>query len=701
MNQAPSRSRQLAITVAALAIIGLIGSLVGTARANAPGDHGQVVPEKPRLDLPVVLDGVVNASVVFHDMVVVAGEFSAVQLQDESVVGRERVMAYNINTGEFIDWFDPIVDKEVISLGVSDDGNSLFLGGRFTLIDGVTRHRVAKLDRWGEVVEAFDADVEAKVHALVDDGDRLYIGGSFVEVDGQPRSHLAALDSTTGDLDPFRNDVTGGIGWEGASSVRALDLHPDGTRLLVIHSDTHVAGLPRTGVAQIDLTTDIVSAWHTEWYKHARLRCADGEALTVRDVEYSPDGSFFVVVEKGHYECDKTIAFPTADWPGLEQNLWVTSMFDSAISVGVSDSAVYVGGHFCYTKALGPIHSDDVADYPFEDKPEVCNPFKNEDRDGFSARYQLAALDPVTGEPLDWDPTTNVQVGVYDIEVIERGLLLSLDRDQVNYKTTGRHAWIEIEPIVTEPGYYLLGESGEVFTFGGAVDRGDAQLEDHLRATAIDTTGTGDGYIVVASDWSVHPFGDAPTVTPDAGDLGQGDVPVDVRIDPLNRGYWIFSDTGRVVSVGDVPHLGDVSNLDLAGAVIAGEVNSVGDGYRMLGTDGGVFSFGTDRFLGSIPEVLPGVTLQCPIVGLVASSPNGYWLVGCDGGVFAFGDAPFVGSLPGLGVTPVSPVNAMVPYGAGYLLIAGDGGVFAFGGEFLGSLGDKELTSEIIAIAVV
>ncbi|MEZ5280824.1 MAG: hypothetical protein R2770_10145 [Acidimicrobiales bacterium] len=461
------------------------------------------------------------------------------------------------------------------------------------------------------------------------------------------------------------------------------------------------AAFPAPEWPQIDLTTDKVSDWRTDWYAAARLRCADGEALTIRDAEYSPDGSFFVVVEKGHYECDKAIAFPTANWPGLEENLWVTSMFDSSLAVGVSDEAVYVGGHFCYAKGLGPIRTDQAADYVYEDKPAPCDPFNNVDMDGAKARYQLAALDPQTGEVLDWNPTTNVQIGVYDIEVIDRGLLLGLDRDQVNFQTTGRHAFIETDLYDPEPGYYLLGESGGVFTFGSAVDRGSVPLADGVTAVAIDTTRTGDGYLVVADDWSVHPFGNAPTDAPPADVGAPGDTPVDVKIDPLNRGYWIFSDAGRVVAVGGVPHLGDVSDLNLAGPIIAGAVNPVGDGYRMLGTDGGVFSFGTDRFLGSIPQILPGVTLNCPIAGMVASGPDGYWLVGCDGGVFAFGDAPFVGSLPGLGVVPVAPVNAMVPYGAGYLLIAGDGGVFAFGGPFLGSLGDNPPTSPITAIATV
>jgi len=39
---------------------------------------------------------------------------------------------------------------------------------------------------------------------------------------------------------------------------------------------------------------------------------------------------------------------------------------------------------------------------------------------------------------------------------------------------------------------------------------------------------------------------------------------------------------------------------------------------------------------------------------------QGYWMVGSDGGAFGFGDAGYVGSLPGLGIR-VSNIVALVP----------------------------------------
>lgn len=65
-------------------------------------------------------------------------------------------------------------------------------------------------------------------------------------------------------------------------------------------------------------------------------------------------------------------------------------------------------------------------------------------------------------------------------------------------------------------------------------------------------------------------------------------------------------------------------------------------GYWLAAKDGGVFSFGTAAFHGSL-----GAThLNAPIIAMAPTpSGHGYWLIGSDGGVFTFGGAAFEGSL--------------------------------------------------------
>jgi hypothetical protein len=117
-------------------------------------------------------------------------------------------------------------------------------------------------------------------------------------------------------------------------------------------------------------------------------------------------------------------------------------------------------------------------------------------------------------------------------------------------------------------------------------------------------------------------------------------------------------------------------------------------GFWLVGSDGGIFTFGSAQFYGSTGSL----HLQRPVVGIVPTADKaGYWLDASDGGIFAYGDAGFYGSIPGLGLNPAgsrlpnslnAPIVGMVPSsdGGGYFMVASDGGVFAFGdARFAGS----------------
>jgi hypothetical protein len=78
-----------------------------------------------------------------------------------------------------------------------------------------------------------------------------------------------------------------------------------------------------------------------------------------------------------------------------------------------------------------------------------------------------------------------------------------------------------------------------------------------------------------------------------------------------------------------------------------------GEGYWLVGADGGVLSYGDARFYGSAAAL----HLAKPIVGIVATPDGeGYWLVGADGGVLSFGDAP--GRVADASTRLASPVAA-------------------------------------------
>jgi Glycosyl hydrolases family 43 len=120
-------------------------------------------------------------------------------------------------------------------------------------------------------------------------------------------------------------------------------------------------------------------------------------------------------------------------------------------------------------------------------------------------------------------------------------------------------------------------------------------------------------------------------------------------------------------------------------------------GYWQVGSDGGIFTFGSAQFYGSTGSM----KLNKPVVGMAATSDGkGYWLVASDGGIFAYGDAQFYGSTGSMVLN--KPIIGMVPTldGGGYWLVASDGGVFAFGdAKFYGSTGGNPPPSPITSVA--
>ena len=155
---------------------------------------------------------------------------------------------------------------------------------------------------------------------------------------------------------------------------------------------------------------------------------------------------------------------------------------------------------------------------------------------------------------------------------------------------------------------------------------------------------------------------------------------------PDNQGYWIVDQAGQVDACGDAP--ASYGELSAAPARPVVGIAPVPGGYWLVGSDGGVFSFGSAQFYGSLPGLPASDQPGVPVLGIAAPPDGGgYWEVTSLGDIYSFGDAQFYGSTghihlnqPIVGITPV-------PDGGGYWLVAADGGVFAFGSaQFYGSL---------------
>jgi hypothetical protein len=163
-----------------------------------------------------------------------------------------------------------------------------------------------------------------------------------------------------------------------------------------------------------------------------------------------------------------------------------------------------------------------------------------------------------------------------------------------------------------------------------------------------------------------------------------------------DTGYRLFGSNGSVYGFGSEPSMGSEAGVNLAKPIV-GMAGKSDPGYWLVASDGGIFTFGDARFYGSTGRV----HLTKPIVGMAATPDgNGYWMVASDGGIFTFGDAHFYGSTGRVHLTKPIVGMAATPDGKGYWLVASDGGIFAFGdAHFYGSTGAVALKSPIVAMA--
>jgi hypothetical protein len=157
---------------------------------------------------------------------------------------------------------------------------------------------------------------------------------------------------------------------------------------------------------------------------------------------------------------------------------------------------------------------------------------------------------------------------------------------------------------------------------------------------------------------------------------------------PGVHGYWLVGADGGIFTFGAARFYGSTGAIHLQRPVVGISPTSSDTGYWLVASDGGVFSFGNAGFYGSVPGIglAPAQSsspkrLNAPIAGIVPTADQkGYFMVGSDGGVFSFGDGKFEGSCPGIGGCAGAAVAVMPDAtGKGYWIVTAVGDVYSFG----------------------
>jgi len=403
----------------------LAATAMGTADASPA--IGRVVSTNPVNYTPNITNGAAYKSAEANGMLYVGGSFTSVTAAagttPTGTFTRNHILAFNAATGSISTSFAPNVNGDVWAIVPS--GTSLYIGGSFSSVNGVARRGLAKIDATtGAVDTSFNAALTSgnvTEGALV--SGRLIISGTF------PKKILAVNPASGTNTGYINVAVTGSVASNaGPVEVYRFAVNPAGTKLVGVGNFTTVGGATHYRAFMLDLgsTAASVSAWR---YTPLQQMCAASSLPDyMRDVDFSPDGSYFVFVSTGFVPlsgqvgialCDAASRFETANLSPARPT-WINyTGGDTLHSVAVTDQAVYVQGHQRWLN--NPQGRDNAGP-------------------GAVSRPGIGAIDPTTGLALSWNPTKDRGVGGKDLLVTARGLWVASDTAHIGHETRMRIA---------------------------------------------------------------------------------------------------------------------------------------------------------------------------------------------------------------------------------------------------------------------
>jgi hypothetical protein len=355
MGEHTTTRNRLGAILVGLALMGLVfapaaGATVGIRPDSTSGTNGPVY---------AILEA--------GGRIYVGGSFTAAVAADGVSTPRKNLMALDAATGMLDPTFKPESSGEVDALAT--DGSTLYVGGKFATIGGLSRKNLAAVHlTTGVAVAGWKANANGRVKALAAGNGLVYVGGAFTTITDStgrhPRYNLAAINPGTGSVD---------LNWDarvaGEDPVRSLVLSPDRSRLFLAGDFTQVSGQNRSRMAAVNATS---------------------AALDQGFVPSSASSTYGLTTDSTRVYA--AIGGSGGEVRGLSAltggTQWSVRTNGNVHGVGVFNGVLYVGGHFGGAGSFGG-----------------------------QERYKLAAVNPSSGEVSSFAPRVNTPSGVSEIRV--------------------------------------------------------------------------------------------------------------------------------------------------------------------------------------------------------------------------------------------------------------------------------------------
>jgi outer membrane protein assembly factor BamB len=305
---------------AALGALALSSPLISAAPTQAASVSAEIFTAtlSTAPDDTARVNGTVYAVAQVGSRTIIAGDFTMVGGQP-----RHHVAALRPD-GRLDPYFKPDVDGVVRTVAGSPDGSTVYIGGLFSTAGGAARANLAAVDAaTGLALPQWTADTVGttpEVLALAVSGSTVYAAGRFGGIDGTTRKRLVALDSA-GDVVPSFKPTPS---W----TVKFVAASPDGSRVYAGGAFDVIGGQERlAGIAELDAATGLATPFNP---------ASSGSLVTAMGISPTADRLYYGVENNEVYSYDVATG----------AMLWKVKNGGDTQAIAVSDTAVYLGGHF-------------------------------------------------------------------------------------------------------------------------------------------------------------------------------------------------------------------------------------------------------------------------------------------------------------------------------------------------------------------
>ena len=401
----------VAVLAAALTALGALSVTPAPAQAG----QGVIVNPSPDQKQPRILNGRVYGIDSAGPLVVVGGSFDKIRNGAFGTPERTQqwLFMFNSDTGQIVDSFAPqmrgpapntsglVGDRPgVQAVEFAADGQSVYVAGDFTEVNGTPRKRVVRLALDGSIISSFTTEANNTVNDLALVGNRLLLAGRFGQLNNKEVTRLGSVDPATGAVQTDFNLPITESRYQYATYVQEIDTSADGKWLVLAGNFEKVGAVTRKQLALVSLQgTPSVANWSTDLYAGDCASVYDDS--WIRGVDISPDSSYFVVSGTGAYRgadslCDSAARWelpPTKSGDGQLPTWRTLTGGDTFWDNEITDSAVYIGGHHRWVNNPTP--------YPGGDRGRSGCGGALRHRSGRPVDRRAALLEPQPG-PRPW-----------------------------------------------------------------------------------------------------------------------------------------------------------------------------------------------------------------------------------------------------------------------------------------------------------